>query len=63
MPTLNDKTYIDGEGKTCMIYCLKCKKENYIPAVSTGICAWCGYDANSQQKDTRDNPGVEVNDE
>lgn len=28
-----------------MEYCPKCKKENYVPAVATGQCAWCGYKA------------------
>jgi ribosomal protein L37E len=39
-------SYTDKDGKICMIRCLKCKRENYILAVSSGMCAWCGYDAN-----------------
>lgn len=32
-------------GKIYLERCPKCQKENYIPAVATGQCAWCGYDA------------------
>jgi len=28
-----------------MTRCPKCKKENYAAAVSSGVCAWCGYKA------------------
>jgi len=50
MPTLNNKTYTDKDGKICMIYCLKCGQENWAPAVSIGTCAWCGFDANEEKK-------------
>ena len=40
-------------GKNGMVYLVKCYKcggeygtENYAAAVSSGICAWCGDDAN-----------------
>jgi len=26
--------------------CPKCERENYAPNVMSGICAWCGFDAN-----------------
>lgn len=26
--------------------CPDCGRENYAPAVASGICSWCGYDAN-----------------
>lgn len=29
-----------------MTRCFECGRENYAPAVTTGECAWCGYDAN-----------------
>lgn len=35
-------------GKTYLVRCPKCEKENYAMAVSSGICAWCGYDANKE---------------
>lgn len=41
--------YKDDDGKVCMINCFKCGRENYIMAVSSGQCAWCGYDARSEE--------------
>lgn len=35
-----------ANGKTYLVRCPKCKRENYSMAVSSGVCAWCGYDAN-----------------
>jgi ribosomal protein L37E len=35
-------------GKICMEKCFSCGKENYALAVSSGTCAWCGYDANKK---------------
>lgn len=26
-----------------MTYCSKCSRENYLMAVASGQCAWCGY--------------------
>lgn len=46
--------YIDQDEPNefvCMIRCFKCGKENYGPAVSTGCCAKCGYDANKKPQD------------
>lgn len=34
------------DGQVFLVRCPKCKRENYIPAVATGVCAWCGHDAN-----------------
>ncbi len=36
----------EANGRKYLVKCPKCHKENYAPAVSSGICAWCGYDAN-----------------
>lgn len=33
-------------GKTYLVRCPKCGKENHAVRVSSGICAWCGYNAN-----------------
>jgi ribosomal protein L37E len=41
-----DKNFIDKNGKLFLVHCPKCKCENYLPAVATGKCAWCGFDAN-----------------
>ncbi len=41
--------YETPEGKLCMIRCFSCGRENYAMAVSSGCCAFCGHDANSNQ--------------
>ena len=41
----------EANGKTCLVRCPKCKRENYAMAVSSGICAWCGYNANEEKQD------------
>lgn len=33
-------------GHLNMYRCPKCKRENYILNVTSGICTWCGYNAN-----------------
>ncbi len=38
--------YKDDEGKTCMIRCFDCGKENYAINVPSGYCTWCGFNAN-----------------
>ena len=30
-------------GKYFMVYCPKCNRENWAPAVADGQCAWCSY--------------------
>ena len=37
-------------GKWALIRCPECDLENYAPNVLSGICAWCGYDANKKEK-------------
>lgn len=36
----------ERDGFKCMIKCFDCGKENYAMAVTSGRCAWCGFDAN-----------------
>lgn len=36
------------DGKIYLVRCQKCGKENCAMAVSSGICAWCGYNANKE---------------
>lgn len=38
-------------GKPYVVRCPKCKQENWAPAVATGVCAMCGWDANDTRKD------------
>lgn len=36
--------FVDEEtGDFFMVRCPKCKLENWLPAVATGICAHCGW--------------------
>lgn len=35
--------FTDDRGKYFMVRCVKCEAENYMPAVATGTCAWCGH--------------------
>ena len=42
MPGLS-KNFTGKDGKFYMVRCPKCHKENWLPAVATGQCAWCGY--------------------
>jgi hypothetical protein len=38
-----------GEGSQVEVQrCGRCHKENYILAVSSGQCCWCGWDANDE---------------
>lgn len=37
----------DENGKLYLIRCPECKRENYAMNVSSGICAWCGFDGNA----------------
>lgn len=35
-----------SDGRIYLVRCFKCGKENWAPAVATGKCAWCAFDAN-----------------
>jgi ribosomal protein S27E len=43
--------FIDSKGQFHLVKCPECKQENYAISVHSGICAWCGYDANRQNDD------------
>ena len=36
----------EGEDRICLMRCPKCGRENYAMNVTTGVCTWCGFDAN-----------------
>jgi ssDNA-binding Zn-finger/Zn-ribbon topoisomerase 1 len=38
-----DSNFYGDDGKFYMVRCPKCKRENWLPAVADGRCAWCGY--------------------
>lgn len=35
-----------GETRVCLQRCPVCKRENYCTSVISGVCCWCGFDAN-----------------
>lgn len=40
--------YLQDDGRIGLIRCPACGKENYAMAVTSGKCAWCGFDANQK---------------
>ena len=40
--------FMADEGKRYLVRCHICERENWAPAVASGICAWCQYDDNLQ---------------
>lgn len=38
----------DESGRPYVVHCPKCDRENWGPAVASGQCAWCGWDARAQ---------------
>ncbi len=47
--------YRKDDGSIGMIRCFECGRENYAMAVSSGMCAWCGHDANEQPSTNQTN--------
>ena len=39
-----------SKGKVYLVRCPKCDRENWLMAVRHGVCCWCGYDANKDEK-------------
>ena len=37
------------DGKVYLVRCPSCKRENWAPAVADGVCAWCGWSAESEK--------------
>lgn len=37
-----------------LIRCPKCGLENWGPSVYSGVCAWCGFDVNKEEKEDED---------
>jgi len=50
-PRLEDGrgNFRDKDGKAYVVRCPRCKRENYAPAVASGQCAWCGWDASKEE--------------
>jgi ssDNA-binding Zn-finger/Zn-ribbon topoisomerase 1 len=43
-----------GENGVFLVRCTQCNKENYALAVASGICAWCGVDANRENEQEKE---------
>ena len=43
---LDAPNFKDKNGKWFLVRCPRCGYENWGPAVASGICSWCGFDAN-----------------
>lgn len=47
----NKANFLDSEGRLYLLRCMNCPdagergRENYGPAVASGVCAWCGWNA------------------
>jgi ribosomal protein L37E len=54
-PFLGDRmegsTFITKEGTIALVVCPECGKENYAMNVMSGVCTWCGYDANKKEEE------------
>lgn len=35
--------FLGTDGSVYLVRCPKCGLENYLPAVASGQCCWCGY--------------------
>lgn len=44
--------FIGSNGKIYLQRCPKCGLENYALNVPSGICTWCGYNANNAKINT-----------
>ena len=42
-------------GQWFLLRCPKCHKENWAMSVSSGVCAWCGFDMNKDTQDAETN--------
>lgn len=60
--TIQDRppNFRDENGKLYLVRCFACENErgteNYMPAVATGQCAWCGWkeDVENDQEKTKE---------
>lgn len=41
--------YLKDDGTQGLIRCHDCGRENYSMSVHSGVCAWCGFDANHKE--------------
>ena len=46
------------DGCSYLVRCPRCGRENYAVNVASGICTWCGYDANAHNNDEYDSEGI-----
>lgn len=43
--------YYPETGDIHLIRCPKCNRENYLPAVATGVCVWCRFNGKELLKE------------
>lgn len=50
-----DENFKDDKGHFYLVRCPDpdCGLENHAMSVSSGICAWCGYNANEAQNESK----------
>ena len=41
--------WVEKENMLYMVCCPICGAENYAPNVASGICTWCGWNANKEE--------------
>lgn len=49
LTTTSVPNFCDKNGNAYLVKCPLCKKENYTPNVSTGICTFCNFDLNEHK--------------
>jgi len=59
MKTIQDRppNFRNSDGKLYLVRCFACNEdsgtENYAPNVVTGVCTWCGWVEEKEEKDER----------
>jgi len=53
-PSPKGPNFRSPDGKLFVVRCEACGRENWAPAVATGLCAWCGWqEARKERKGER----------
>ena len=47
--------FLSNSGDIYLVRCPECDRENYVLAVATGRCNWCGFDARKFNMEERKN--------
>ncbi len=50
-PSFTDEpANFEDDGQRFLVRCPSCGEKNWGPAVASGACAWCGWDANGDDQ-------------